>query len=62
ISSMESKLLKGVLLLAAGLLGFHAAAQEISVRMVSADSMVSVMRSVSGNKIYLAAGGDDVSC
>ncbi|MBQ8021945.1 MAG: hypothetical protein IJ255_04575, partial [Bacteroidales bacterium] len=58
---MESKLLKGVLLLAAGLLGFHAAAQEISVRMVSADSLVSVMRSVSGNKIYLAAGGDDVS-
>ncbi|MBQ9184900.1 MAG: TonB-dependent receptor plug domain-containing protein [Bacteroidales bacterium] len=38
-----------------------AKAQDISVRMVSADSLVSVIRSVTGNEIYLAGGKEDVS-
>ena len=53
--------LKLVLAGMAGLASWAASAQEVSVRMVSADSLVSVMRSVTGSRIYLAHGEQDES-
>ena len=54
-------LLRFVLAGMAGLACRVASAQEVSVRMVSADSLVSVMRRTSGNRIYLAHGEQDES-
>ena len=54
-------LLRLVLAGMAGLACWAVSAQEVSVRMVSADSLVSVMRQISGSRIYLAHGEQDES-